>query len=153
MDTNQNNKGNFISYSADEIILREGEHSSDMYKILKGNVELYLSYGTENEVLLGIMRPGQCFGEFGLLLQMPAPYTAVAYSDLILYRVVEGKINEFIRDNQTNILQIMRSMANTMTVMQNHINQLSAELDEKNRINKQIIAANKEMLKRYYYNR
>ena len=39
-----------------------------------------------------------------------------------------------------------------MKLMQSHINQLSSELDEKNKINKRILANNKEMLKRYLYN-
>jgi len=152
LDTGSN-KNPFQSFSADEIILREGENNTDLYKILSGHAELYLGYGTENEVLLGILKSGACFGEFGLLLHKPAPYTVVAYSDLIVYHVTEDKIDEFIRENHTSILQIMRSMANTMTVMQSHINQLNEELDEKSRLNREIVAKNKEMLKRYYYNR
>ena len=148
----ENNGKPFITFSADDIVLNEGDTNSDMYKILKGNAELYLGYGTENEVLLGILGENACFGEFGLLIHKPAPYTVVAYSDLILYRITEDRIGEFIQDNHSYILQMMKSMANTMMIMQSHINQLSDELDEKNRINKRIIGKNKEMLKRYLYN-
>ena len=142
-----------ISFRADDYVLREGENSEVMFKILRGNAEVYLSYGTENETLLGILGKGACFGEFGLLLHEKAPYTVKAYSDLILYCVTEDKIDEFIRENHVNILQIMKSMAGTMMLMQSHINQLSTELDEKTKVNKRILANNKEMLKRYIYNR
>lgn len=144
---------NIISFRADDYVLREGENSEVMFKILSGNAEVYLSYGTENETLLGILGKGACFGEFGLLLHEKAPYTVKAYSDLILYCVTEDKIDEFIRENHVNILQIMKSMAGTMMLMQSHINQLSTELDEKTKVNKRILANNKEMLKRYIYNR
>jgi CRP-like cAMP-binding protein len=144
---------NIISFRADDYVLREGENSEVMFKILSGNAEVYLSYGTENETLLGILGKGACFGEFGLLLHEKAPYTVKAYSDLILYCVTEDKIDEFIRENHVNILQIMKSMAGTMMLMQSHINQLSIELDEKTKVNKRILANNKEMLKRYIYNR
>ena len=144
---------NIISFRADDYVLREGENSDVMFKILSGNAEVYLSYGTENETLLGILGKGACFGEFGLLLHEKAPYTVKAYSDLILYCVTEDKIDEFIRENHVNILQIMKSMAGTMMLMQSHINQLSTELDEKTKVNKRILANNKEMLKRYIYNR
>ncbi len=142
---------NIITLHSDDVVLREGEDNSDMFKILYGNVELYLAYGTENETLLGLLGKGACFGEFGLLLHEKSPYTVVAYSDLILYRVTEDKIGEFIRENHVNILQMMKGMANTMLLLQSHINQLTKELDEKNKVNKRIIANNKEVLKKYIY--
>lgn len=142
-----------IKFSADDVILREEEENVDMFKILSGNVEVYLAYGTENETLLGLLGKGACFGEFGLLLHEKSPYTVIAYSDLLLYRVTEDKIDEFIRENHVNILQMMKSMANTMMLMKSHINQLSMELDEKNKLNKRIIGNTKEMLKRYIYYR
>lgn len=142
---------NIITFHSDDVVLREGEDSRDMYKILYGNVELYLAHGTENETLLGLLGKGACFGEFGLLLHEKSPYTAIAYSDLILYRVTEDKIGEFIRENHVNILQMMKGMANTMLLLQSHINQLTKELGEKNKVNKRIIANNKEVLKKYIY--
>ena len=142
-----------LTFPADSVIISENEINPDMFKILKGNVELYSGYGTENEVLLGLLGKNACFGEFGLLLQKPSPYTVIAYSDVILYRVVEEKMGDFIRENHTAVLQMMKSMANTMMVMQGHINQLNEELNERNRVNKQIVGRNKEMLKRYIYNR
>ena len=151
-DTKGNSK-KIISFHADDIVLCEDEKNEVMFKILSGNAEVYLSYGTENETLLGILGKGACFGEFGLLIHEKSPYIVKAYSDLILYCVSEDKIDEFIRENHVNILQIMRSMAETMMLMQSHINQLSIELDEKNKINKRMVANNKELLKRYIYNK
>ena len=142
---------NIITFHADDIVLNEGEDSNVMFKILGGNAEVYLSYGTENETLLGILSKGACFGEFGLLIHEKSPYTVKAYSDLLLYCVSEDKIDEFISENHVNILQIMRSMAGTMMLMQSHINQLSTELDEKNKIQKRMVSHNKELLKRYLY--
>ncbi len=75
-----------------------------MYKIQKGNVEIYSGYGTENEVLLGLLGEGACFGEFGLLLHKPAIYTVIAYSSLILERVTEGTIGDFIQENHESVL-------------------------------------------------
>ena len=77
------------------IVLEEGVLNEDMFKILKGNAELYISYGTENEVLISILRQGDCFGEFGLLLKKPSLYTVIAYSDLVLYRVTPERIGAY----------------------------------------------------------
>lgn len=134
---------------AETVLLREGEDNFEMYKILKGKAELYTGYGTDNEVLLGILGEGACFGEFGLLTHKPAIYTVIAYSDLILYRVTEEKIGEFIQENHSSVFQIMKSMANTMMIMQHQINQLSEELDDRNKVNKRIVGKNKDLISRY----
>ena len=149
-DKDSSNK-KIATFHEDDIVLREGERNEAMFKILSGHVEVYLAYGTKSETLLGILGKGECFGEFGLLLQEKSPYTIKAYSELILYRVTEDKIDEFISENHVNILQMMKSMAGTMILMQSHINQLTQELNEKHKINSHIVNRNKEMLKRYLY--
>ncbi len=140
-----------LSFPPDTVILREGEDSSVMFKILNGNAEVYLDYGTDNESLLGLLGKGSCFGEFGLLLHEKSPYTVISYSKLILYKVTEDKIDEFIRENHVNIIHMMRSMARSMLLMQSHISQLTKELGERNRVNDRISKKNKDMLRRYLY--
>ena len=92
------------------MILQEGEKNLDMYKILSGHVEMYTGYGTENEVLLGILGPGTCFGEFGILTKKPAIYTIIAYSNLRILRVTEELLMEFMQNNPENVLKIMTNM-------------------------------------------
>ncbi|SDB50593.1 Cyclic nucleotide-binding domain-containing protein [Pseudobutyrivibrio sp. YE44] len=110
-------------------ILKEGEISLDMYKILDGHVEMYTGYGTNNEVLIGVLGPGACFGEYGLLLSKPAIYTIIAYSNVKILRVTEGYLEDFVKDNHESIIFIMKNMANLLTQMQHNIVQLSHELE------------------------
>ncbi len=112
------------------VILSEGEISLDMYKIVSGHCEMYTGYGTDDEVLIGMLCPGTCFGEFGILTGKPAIYTIIAYSKLKILRVTEGLMGEFIKENQDSILGIMRNMATSMMRMQNEITQLNHELVE-----------------------
>ena len=132
------------------MILKEGETNLDMYKILSGNVEMYTGYGTKNEVLLGMLGPGSCFGEFGILTKQPAIYTIIAYSNLKVLRVTESLIMDFMKDNPDNVLKIMHNMANLMMKMQSQIEQLSTELNAANN-NENNITYNmiKNMLKDY----
>ncbi len=74
--------GKIIKFPRDSIIIREGETNPDMYKIVQGNAELYTGYGTDKELLLGIIGPQSCFGEFGMLIGAPSIYTVAAYSDV-----------------------------------------------------------------------
>ena len=117
---------------AGTMILKEGEVNLDMYKIVAGHVEMYTGYGTDNEVLIGILGPDTCFGEFGILTGRPAIYTIITYSDAKILRVTEGLMGDFIQENKDSILKIMKNMANNMMRMQHQIYQLSQELAEKN---------------------
>lgn len=139
---------------AGAVILNEGETNLDMYKILSGHVEMYTGYGTENEVLIGMLGPGACFGEFGLLTGQPAIYTIIAYSTLKILRVTEELMSEFMENNQDSVLQIMRNMANNMLRMQHQIIQLNQELAEKNEevtVNVNVVKENviKENVRKY----
>ena len=122
------NNGKIVRFEKERVILREGDMSSDMYKIIKGHAELYTGYGTEREVLLGIIGPQSCFGEFGLLLHKPAIYTVIAYSDVLLMRITEGEIGDFVQQNHKNIIDIMRNMAGTMMTMKLQIELLMNDL-------------------------
>ncbi len=124
------NQNKIITVPEGITILKEGEVNLDMYKIIKGNVEMYTGYGTENEVLLGILGPGACFGEFGILLRKPAIYTIVTYSDVQLFRVAESELFNFVESNSESIVQIMKNMAGMMMTMQQNITQLSQEIDD-----------------------
>lgn len=124
------NRNKIYEIPPDTMILREGEINLDMYKIVSGHVEMYTGYGTPNEVLIGLLGPGTCFGEFGILTGQPAIYTIITYSNTKILRVTEGLMGDFIQENKDDILQIMRNMATNMTRMQHQINQLSRELEE-----------------------
>ncbi len=118
-----------VTFPAESMILKEGEVNLDMYKIIQGKAEMYIGYGTENEILLRIIGPGTCFGEMGLLLEAPSNYTLIAYTDVYAIRVTQERMGNFIKDNQATVLQIMKNMARTMNVMQYQITSLSEELN------------------------
>ncbi len=101
-----------------------------MYKIAEEHVEMYTGYGTEGEALIGILGPGTCFGEFGVLTGMPAIYTIIAYSDVKLLRVDAALLEDFVKNNFDDVFQIMSNMANNMLRMQHQIKQLGEELAE-----------------------
>ena len=119
----------FVSYKEGDIILREGELNEEMYKVIRGHVELYAGFGTPLENILGILRTGSCFGEFGLLLKKPAIYTVLAHDEVTLLKITEEDLGDFIRDNHKNIIDIMRNMANSMMSMRFQIDLLLKEVE------------------------
>ena len=141
--------GKIVKFPRESMILKEGENSTDMYKIISGHAELYTGYGTDNEVLLGLIGAPVCFGEFGLLLHKPSIYTVVAFDNVYALRITEGEMGDFVQSNHKNILDIMRNMANMMLVMQRQIDILSKELKNGQAADSELIRQAKRNLRGY----
>ena len=117
-------------FPAGSMILQEGEVNLDMYKIIRGKAEIYVDYGKDEEILLGIIKEEDCFGEFGLLLKRPAIYTVIAYTDIVAIRITEGVIGDFIAENNQYVLRIMKNMAKSMMTMKYHIDLMASDIKE-----------------------
>ena len=59
------------TFHAEEMILKEGEESDSMYKILSGSVAVFNRYGEKEEHLIGIYSKGRCFGELNVFSDLP----------------------------------------------------------------------------------
>lgn len=122
-------RGRLTTFPAGSTILKEGESSNEMFKILKGHAEVYVGYGTGHEALIGIIGPQACFGEYGILLDRPAIYTVIAYSDVYALCVTEKGIGDFIRDNHSNVLDMMKNMAGMMATMRMQVDLLMSDIE------------------------
>ena len=116
-----------LRYREDDVILREGETNTEMYKILSGRAVCYLSYGTDDEYVIGTLKDGQCFGEYSLLTGKPGICTVVAFSDMLLMRIDSDEFSRFVAMNADNAVGIMRNMAGIINVLKVNIDMLREE--------------------------
>lgn len=123
-------------FRAGDIIMREGETYDEMYKVVSGSVEVYIRYGEKDEHLIGIYSKSKCFGELNVLSDQAAIYTVVAFDEVLLMRITKEYLEEFIRNNPRNAIDIMKNMVHTTTVMQKNISLLLDDLYDKNDSNK-----------------
>ncbi len=94
-----------------DIIFRESDIHPYMYKVLNGSVALYVHFEQEHENVLGILNDDQFFGEISMLTGRPQVYTAVALKDTLLMQVDNDQLEQFIYDNHSSVMDIMKSMA------------------------------------------
>lgn len=95
-----------------------------------------MRYGEEDEHLIGIYSKSRCFGEMNVLSEQPGAYTVIAYDDVLLVRITKDFLEDFIRNNPRNAVDIMRNMGHTITVMQKNIDLLLDDLNEKQDLNR-----------------
>mgnify|MGYP002074075222 FL=1 len=124
------------TFYADEVILQEGEVYHEMYKIVYGSVAVYVRYGQPDEHLIGIYSKSKCFGEVHVLSDQPSIYTIIAYDEVLLMRITKDSLEEFIRSNPRNAIDIMQNMVHTYTLMQKNIALLLDDINEKQNVNR-----------------
>ncbi len=141
--------GNMLQFSADAIILKEGETYQEMYKVVHGSVAVYIRYGQKDEHLIGVYSKSKCFGEVNVLSDQPSIYTVVAFDDVLLMCITKDTLEDFIRNNPRNAIDIMQNMVHTNMLMQKNINLLLDDIYEKQDVNKKRTQEMKEMIQKY----
>lgn len=66
-----------MAFNKGDVILREGEENSQLYFLIKGEVEVYAG----NEFILKLRRIGDIFGEMSIINNRPSSATVVAAGD------------------------------------------------------------------------
>ena len=136
-------------FSADEVIIREGEAYQEMYKIVYGSVAIYIRYGEKEEHLIGIYSKGKCFGEVHVLSDEPSIYTVVAFDEVLLMSITKDTLEDFIRNNPRNAIDIMQNMVHTNMLMQKNISLLLDDIYEKQDVNKKRTKELKDKIEKY----
>ena len=128
MSRKVNEDARLRNYQSDEVIIREGEYGNEMYKILSGSVIVYLHYGMKDEHVVGIYSKSRCFGDFSMFTKQPNLYTVVAYEEVLLMRITWDELEDFIRNNPKNAIDMMQNMSKSMALMQKNIDLLLEEI-------------------------
>jgi potassium efflux system protein len=82
-------------YSADEIIVREGDPSESFYMILSGSVEVY---SEKNGQQIALLREGDFFGEISLLMGTPRTASVRTITDCILFVVDRKQLQKLLTE-------------------------------------------------------
>ncbi|MBR0249211.1 MAG: cyclic nucleotide-binding domain-containing protein [Synergistaceae bacterium] len=114
-------------FSADDIILREGETNDAIYKIITGSAVCWFKYGTDDEYVLSSVADGECFVEYSVLTGEPSIYTVVAFSDMIVMKITKDDLITFVEMNAKNAIDIMGNTARMLNVMAMNIDMLRSE--------------------------
>ena len=94
---------------AGEVILREGEESTDAYIILNGEVNVI-----KNKKVIATLYENSLFGEIGLVDQRPRTATCVAKTGCTLGTVTRENYTKLLEHRPKAVLPILRLVAERM---------------------------------------
>jgi len=99
-----------------EVIFQQFDMGAEMYVVLEGQVELWLS--SDSKELLG---PGEPFGEMALIDQAPRTATAVALTACKLAVIPEKRFLFLVQTTPHFALQLMKVMADRLRRMNDRV--------------------------------
>ncbi len=82
------------NYKSGHVIDREGDLGTSLHIIREGSVDVFQSYGTDDQQLLASFGEGDFFGEMALLLGRPRSATVVATSDTECLSILRNTFQE-----------------------------------------------------------
>lgn len=95
-------------YHAGDIILKEGDPSNVVYKIVSGNVEVFKEHDGQT-IVLGVMKPGEFLGEMGVVDDEPRSASARAKNQVSMLMYNEAEFFHLIsRDGSSAEQMILR---------------------------------------------
>ena len=98
------------AYRVGENLFEEGQVGKAVFVIKSGQVEL-LRNGPAGPRSLGVLGPGQMFGEMALLEQMQRTATATVIEDGEIFLLYTATLEALIRDHPDIGVKLLRNMA------------------------------------------
>lgn len=110
---------------AGDVLFARGSLPAGVWIIKEGWIELVLD-ARRREGVIGMMGPRQCVGEIPLILEVPAPYSAIAATDVSSLFMPAKEFTRFLRKNPTFALRWTSKLAGRVARSQGRVVQLLA---------------------------
>jgi CRP/FNR family cyclic AMP-dependent transcriptional regulator len=107
-----------LMYRDGHAIVRQGELGDCMYVIQEGQVEVIYRKG-EKEFCLGVLGPGEFFGETALIEQEVRPATVRALGSVLVLRVEKRAFLQRVHEDASFAFRIIKKMARQIRELEN----------------------------------
>ena len=137
------------AYQKGDVIVREGEYGSDIYKIVSGSAVVFAHYGTENVKKLAELHPGDYFGEMAVIEITRRSATVVATEDGTAVTVVDATdLSGYLADNKGEINGIARHLSSRLRSLTADYTEVCDTLRELGRLDTSADRVNQSLLSR-----
>lgn len=99
----------FSEVRTGEVLLREGEHSDDVYFVLSGRLRAVLTTAPGRETALGEIGRGEVVGELALILGEPRSASVIAIRDSLVAKLTRAGFEEVVHMQPKLALSMARS--------------------------------------------
>jgi len=117
------------TFTKGSVIFKEGESGREAYLLQKGKVRIFKTVSGKR-ITIGIVQPGQVFGELALLDNGGRMGAAVVEEDALCLVMSKASIDHMMNEAPAGLATLVHSLLGTMRVMGDELAQSKAELEE-----------------------
>ena len=99
-------------YQKNEIILRQGDPSHELYIVKKGKVTVYKTSPNGDETIINIFTPTEIIGEFAVMDNEPRSATAKAINQCTLLAITRDQFLHHLHNTPTLMMELCRLVIN-----------------------------------------
>jgi CRP-like cAMP-binding protein len=116
-----------VKVSKGEVIFRQGDPGNEMFVVAQGRVRLTIgTEGYEKEV--GVVGPGEFFGELSLLRDTPRTATAEALEDATLLAIGRDVFAMMMQDDLDIVFRMMHTQGQRLSQANEPVQRLTEQL-------------------------
>jgi len=101
----------YRSVNTGEVLFREGDEAKDFYLVIKGTVEVWKDYDTDEPDLLALHTKGHLFGEMAIVDELPRSSTVIAREKTDLLSISREDFHKLVRTDSSLALSLMKSVS------------------------------------------
>ena len=100
-----------VQVAKGQVLFNEGDAGDRLYVVVEGKIKLGIKSGDGRENLLGVLGPGEMFGELSLFDPLPRTATATALTDTILLGLGNKDLDTWLIGRPEVAKQLLRALA------------------------------------------
>jgi CRP-like cAMP-binding protein len=104
------------TYRDGEVVIRQGERADCMYIVQEGQVEV-VAEAANGDIRLGVLEPGNVFGEMALFSRAPRSATVRALGETRVLRVDKEGFLKRMHEDPSLAFRILQKMADRIRVL------------------------------------
>lgn len=117
------------TFAKGAIIFKEGDSAHEAYLLQKGKVRIFKNI-SGRRIIIGIVQPGQVFGELALLDNGTRMGAAMAEDDITCLVMSKSSIDHMMNDAPRGLATLVLSLLGTVRSMGDDLAIARAELEE-----------------------
>lgn len=105
------------TFKSGEVIIREGEAGTTLFRLLSGNIGIYTEYGKKEQFRIAFLKSGGYFGEQAIIETSPRSATVVAECSVKVLEIPGNELTSFLKENPEELLIFLKHLASKVQNM------------------------------------
>lgn len=116
LEINEITKGSsYKSYSTNTIILCEGDVSNNVYFVVKGKLQVYLSNQSGKVIIIKDLYEGESFGELGVVCNTVRSANLVTKAETVLIAITSLSYKNYYQNNLIAAQSVIKILASSLS--------------------------------------